>query len=96
MIEQPAFYVEEKSKRHSVTHPVQVREISPPNDIRISGVPPGAIVTFSAHDKSHDLEHIIAAVETSALTRTEDSQRRRTVRVCWNGSDCLASPFGST
>jgi hypothetical protein len=32
----------------------------------------------------------------SALTRTEDSQRRRTVRVCWNGSDCLASPFGST
>src|SRR5580692_6026036 len=32
----------------------------------------------------------------SALTRTEDSQRRRTVRVCWNGSDCLASPLGST
>lgn len=32
----------------------------------------------------------------SALTRTEDSQRHRTVRVCWNGSDCLASPFGST
>jgi hypothetical protein len=32
----------------------------------------------------------------SALTRTEDSQRRRTVRVCWNGSNCLASPFGST
>jgi pimeloyl-ACP methyl ester carboxylesterase len=32
----------------------------------------------------------------SALTRTEDSQRRRTVRVCWNGSDCLASPVGST
>jgi hypothetical protein len=32
----------------------------------------------------------------SALTRTEDSQRRRTVRVWWNGSDCLASPLGST
>jgi hypothetical protein len=32
----------------------------------------------------------------SALTRTEDSQGRRTVRVCWNGSDCLASPLGST
>jgi uncharacterized protein YdiU (UPF0061 family) len=32
----------------------------------------------------------------SALTPTEDSQRRRTVRVCWNGSDCLASPLGST
>jgi ABC-type sugar transport system ATPase subunit len=33
---------------------------------------------------------------TSALTRTEDSQRRRAVRVCWNGSDRLASPLGST
>jgi hypothetical protein len=32
----------------------------------------------------------------SALTRTEDSQRRRAVRVCWNGSDRLASPLGST
>ena len=32
----------------------------------------------------------------SALTRTEDSQWRRTVRVCWNGSDCLASSLGST
>jgi succinoglycan biosynthesis protein ExoO len=32
----------------------------------------------------------------SALMRTEDSQRRRGVRVCWNGSDCLASPLGST
>jgi hypothetical protein len=40
----------------------------------------------------------IAAVTTpaSALTRTEDSQRRRSVRVCWSGSDCLASPLGST
>jgi hypothetical protein len=36
------------------------------------------------------------AATPSALTRTEDSQRRRTVRVCWNGSNCLASPFGST
>jgi hypothetical protein len=32
----------------------------------------------------------------SALMRTEDSQRRRAVRVCWNGSDCVASPLGST
>ena len=34
--------------------------------------------------------HMIRARQASALTRTENSQWRRTVRVCWNGPDCLA------
>lgn len=61
-----------------------------------SGVADGAVVSIVGDQLGARVTITFTRMDASALTRTGDSQWRRTVRVCWNGSDCLASPLGST
>jgi NADPH:quinone reductase-like Zn-dependent oxidoreductase len=66
--------------------------------IEMAGLKPGETVLLigAGGGVGSAAAQIARRLGASALTRTEDSQRRRTVRVWWNGSDCLASPLGST